>query len=735
MASYRYVRSSLSDPTHIELLVNQTFIRSVFITFSSAALFFLIRYYVRKLEVRAHEYQKLFYENPHAMWVFDPITLRFLAVNQAAVAHYGYTESEFLQMTIRDIRPREEWNRLDERLQQVRDKEGFYHSGTWLHQRKDGSIMNVEIATHVIEWNSKRAELILVNDVTEKILAENKIMELNASLERKVDERTYQLAKANEELYAMNEEMTASNEELLSLNEQLYQSNETIRHQADQLVEQSEEKLNSILATLNDAVYTMERRDGYFKPFFVNDAIQKIYGRTQKEFLANDRLWFDQVYPADQPVLEQALERIQVMDYAECEYRIVHSSGALRWVLNRGWKEHTEGIETRINGIITDITVRKEFELQLATQKELLQKVFDNIPVMVSLTDSNRRYVFVNKVWEHTMGWTHDEALREDIFSAVLPDKKYREKALANAPRDGNSWYDIRLTTKKGHELETTWISLPLADGNVISFGLDITEEKKRDREKSTLLRQLVEQNNNLTQFSFIASHNLRGPVASILGLISILDEDKIGSAHNKLVLHNLHSVAHRLDEVIKDLSLILDIRAHQKHAKEWVGLADVVGEIRQSLLQQIADANPLWEENYATLDKIYTIKSYIQSILYNLIANALKYRSPDRALKIKIQSFQEAARFGFMVEDNGIGIDLEKYGSKLFTLYQRFHFEQEGKGLGLFLVKTQVETLKGKITVESTPGGGTRFVVTFPTENASVEEDEDLVPVFNLRP
>jgi PAS domain S-box-containing protein len=341
--------------------------------------------------------------------------------------------------------------------------------------------------------------------------------------------------------------------------------------------------------------------------------------------------------------------------------------------------------------------------------------------------------LFVNKNWRQTLGWSFEDTQSINVFEKIFPDEEYRHKVLAEMPRDGASWYDVRVTNRDGRQIETTWIALPMNDGTIISLGRDVTEERRREQEKSNLIKQLVDQNNNLTQFSFIASHNLRGPVASILGLLSICDETSIGNEHNRMVVQNLHSVAHRLDEVIKDLMHILDLRAHQPQAKEWIRFDDLMADIKQSLVHQILVAQPQFHEEFHALESIFTVKTYVHSILYNLIANAIKYRRANEPLVIKVHSFADREAFGFSVEDNGCGIDLKKFGNKLFTLYQRFHLEQEGKGLGLFLVKTQVEALSGKIAVESQPGAGTRFTISFPWEGAPALREEE--PVLILAP
>ena len=113
-----------------------------------------------------------------------------------------------------------------------------------------------------------------------------------------------------------------------------------------------------------------------------------------------------------------------------------------------------------------------------------------------------------------------------------------------------------------------------------------------------------------------------------------------------------------------------------------------------------------------------YTIKSYIESIFYNLFSNSIKYRSQERQLRIVITSKKVADKYIVHFEDNGIGIDLSEHGQYVFGLYKRFNYEVEGKGLGLHMVKNQVEAINGKINIESELGKGTKFIIELPSDN-----------------
>jgi diguanylate cyclase (GGDEF)-like protein/PAS domain S-box-containing protein len=119
-------------------------------------------------------YRQMFQANPHCMWLYDLETLRFLAVNDAAIAHYGYSEAEFLAMTIADIRPPQDVPKLLDNIKHIKD-DALDEAGVWRHRKKDGTFIDVEISSHLIEYQGRRAEVVLAHDVTERKRAEERI--------------------------------------------------------------------------------------------------------------------------------------------------------------------------------------------------------------------------------------------------------------------------------------------------------------------------------------------------------------------------------------------------------------------------------------------------------------------------------------------------------------------------------------------------------------------------------
>ncbi|MGJ3233380.1 ATP-binding protein [Marivirga sp.] len=239
----------------------------------------------------------------------------------------------------------------------------------------------------------------------------------------------------------------------------------------------------------------------------------------------------------------------------------------------------------------------------------------------------------------------------------------------------------------------------------------ELTEEVARQNEdlRKTNL-ELVDQINKLEQFGYIVSHNLRAPTARLLGLGNLIDKTKEGE-REKIIQLMIQS-SHELHEVIDDMGKILLVQKPGSKKLVKVDLAKSLQKVRDILAHEIERTSAEIKGNIKSEKVIKSLPLYIESILYNLISNAIKYHQKNRKPIIVFNSYSTEENVVIEISDNGMGIDLNNYGEKLFGLYKRFHFHVEGKGLGLYLVKSQVEALGGKIEVQSQLGKGTKFTV-----------------------
>lgn len=240
----------------------------------------------------------------------------------------------------------------------------------------------------------------------------------------------------------------------------------------------------------------------------------------------------------------------------------------------------------------------------------------------------------------------------------------------------------------------------------------DLTAELlEKNKDLTDTNSELIKHNNELRQFSYTVSHNLRGPVASLLGLVELLDGEKL-DAEDAEVINHIKTSSERLDTVIKDLTKIIDIRHDIFQIRQRINLEQELADVLKMMRKDIERHGVSITTRLSDCKILYSVKPMVHSILYNLVNNAIKYKSAERRPVIEISSQEGETHYLLEVKDNGLGIDLMQNQENLFKLYKRFHFHTEGKGIGLYLVKLQVEALGGTIEVDSEVNWFTKFTI-----------------------
>ena len=256
---------------------------------------------------------------------------------------------------------------------------------------------------------------------------------------------------------------------------------------------------------------------------------------------------------------------------------------------------------------------------------------------------------------------------------------------------------------------------------------------KERNLQLIEANEELIRHNNELQQFSYTVSHNLRGPVASLGGLINVFNQQNQSLKNDELIGHMTKSLL-SLENTIHDLSHIIDIRNNLSQIRQKINLEGSLQQIKLLQEKEIAEHHVSIHSDFTDSPEIYGAKHMFESIIYNLVSNAIKYRSPDRRPFINIQSKKINEKIILTIQDNGLGIDLVKYKEKLFGLYKRFHTHTDGRGLGLYLVKLQTLSMGGSIDIESTMGVGTTFTVSLPVPDTLQEQillDNDFAKLY----
>ncbi len=234
------------------------------------------------------------------------------------------------------------------------------------------------------------------------------------------------------------------------------------------------------------------------------------------------------------------------------------------------------------------------------------------------------------------------------------------------------------------------------------------------EAERTKMVADIVQRNKDLEQFSYIISHNLRAPVANISGVTQLLQMPGIDRYDEKNFMQDLSLSVKKLDDVIMDLNYILQLKNSEDKKREQVKFSELLNDITLSLSDLITSNDVEIISDFSIIDEIPTLKTYLYSIFLNLITNSVKYRRQDATPVIEITSQMLRDKIQLNFKDNGLGIDLGTRGDQVFGLYKRFHNHVEGKGMGLFMVKTQVESMGGKISIMSEVNKGTEFKIEF---------------------
>jgi len=458
-------------------------------------------------------------------------------------------------------------------------------------------------------------------------------------------------------------------------------------------------------------------QDGRF--VYVNPKMVEESGYTEEEL--RGMLVDELIYEEDIPVLQRNMtERLDGnVASARYEIRARVKSGAIVWLELFGTGTFYQGSKAII-GTMVNITDKKSAYLELEKTTANLKSIFDTTHVSYLLLDRAYNVVSYNSIFKNNYKELtgHDIIVGEHFPSIALPGRrnplleKFDEVVEKRVPID----YEVTYNQFEKPKQLLVQQSPVISNNEVIGIclaSMDVTQRKNMELERQEIINDLVQRNRDLEQFAHILSHNVRAPLSTILGLSSFIKEQQ-SDKDRVITIEGIEHSAIQLDVVIKDLNDILHIKRDISELKTKIKLSEVAEEVRHMLAMPITTNDAVIETDFSSADEIDSVHSYIHSIFYNLLSNAIKYRQKDVTPHISIATVKKEDKIFISVKDNGVGIDMTRHGNQLFGLYKRFHPEVEGKGMGLFMVKTQVDALQGDVYVQSDLGKGTEFVIRF---------------------
>ncbi|WP_111309973.1 PAS domain S-box protein [Confluentibacter sediminis] len=468
----------------------------------------------------------------------------------------------------------------------------------------------------------------------------------------------------------------------------------------------------------------------------VNNKLLEPTGYNKEEFLSLS--YWDTTPKEYEPFETTAIQQMESKgSYDKFEKEYIRKDGSRYPIALQGVVIKDSNGRKLIWSFIRDISQEKEAERKLQHAISSLQAILNaSKQVSIIATDTEGTITLFNSGAEKLLGYKAEELVgnhnpqlihhREEVENRSIElFEKYKKEikgfeAFVYEAKIGEpitkEWTYIR---KDGTSFPVLLsINIILDHDDIVGYlcvGTDISELKKVEKEIKSLLDITNEQNGRLRNFAHIVSHNLRSHSGGISGILDLIQMEHPDILKNELFellilgVENLNQTVHDLTEIVKVNLTKSDVSK--------INIHEVIQKNIESLNIQIKKAQ---FEAINNVDKDLTVKgvpAYLDSIVLNMITNAIKYRSEQRVsyLKIYAEVDIEQSMITLFFEDNGLGIDLKKYGEKLFGMYKTFHHHDDSRGVGLFITKNQIESMGGKIEVESEVNVGTTFKISIP--------------------
>ncbi len=583
------------------------------------------------------------------------------------------------------------------------------------------------------------------------------------------EENARQLQALNEELTAANEEITAGYEELQASNEELLGS----RVALEKLNAELEMRVALRTGQLQLARQQAEKQRGHIYQLFMQapagiallegpDLVYQMANQAYYQMLGRDArilgkpgreafpegvaqgIWdlLDRVYAAGEPYVGTAFEAMIDMDgsgtLTQQYYDFVFQP------VREGDQQVTGILITALN-VTHQVVARREVE----KQARQLRLITDALPVLIGYLDKEEKYRFANQAYQAWFGQRPEDLLGRPVREVVGEKayagvKGYIARALAGERLD----FEAKMLYREDFVkyIRTSYVP-DVREGEVAGFYTlvqDITESvlARRQVEQSKQALQalnaelaaanrelsvsngelarinedLDRTNKDLDNFVYTASHDLKAPILNVEGLLRALEKQMDAQTLRKesveQIYRLLYTSVNRFKATIGDLTEVARISKESTEDVVKVPLAGMLEEVLQDLAPQLGEAGTR-VDIALNCPEVHFSRKNLKSVLYNLVSNAVKYRSPDRGSVVRITCHAQENYCVLVVEDNGLGMDMRQR-DKIFALFKRLHNHVEGTGIGLYIVKKILENAGGKIEVESQVGVGSAFKAYF---------------------
>jgi len=580
-------------------------------------------------------------------------------------------------------------------------------------------IANAELVIQNKEKVSRASELVVAykelafqND--EKGKRADELLIANAELvfqDGEKEKRASELVVANKELAFQNDEKEKRADELLIANAELvFQDAEKEKRKMENTelealsksLKQASQYARSLIEASLDPLVTISPEG---KITDVNEASVIATGVPKEKLIGTD---FSNYFTEPEKARDgykKGFEKGFVSDYPLV---IKHKNGTLTDVLyNASVYKDDKGNVLGVFAAARDVTAQKAERL-ITANRELVIQNKEKEKRAAELSIANKKLVFQNEEKEKRAAELV-VANKELVFQNEEKEKRAAELVVANkelvfqSDEKGKRASELLIANK-----ELIFQNKEKEKRNIYIVQMKVVQEQNR-----LLTENLTIHNQQLANFAHISSHNLRSPVANLNTLFAMYKEDQSEEDKND-ILEKFERVILHLTNTLNDLCESLIISSDINKARELLSFEDILMKTMEILTGQVIETKAEITYDFSKAPHISYPHIYLESIFLNLLSNSIKYRSKERVPQIHFETDHVNGKIKLTAKDNGIGIDLEKHGDKLFGLHKVFHRNKDARGVGLYLTKTHVEAMGGSIMAESEVDKGITFELNF---------------------
>ncbi|MCM4164125.1 MULTISPECIES: PAS domain-containing protein [unclassified Arenibacter] len=406
--------------------------------------------------------------------------------------------------------------------------------------------------------------------------------------------------------------------------------------------------------------------------------------------------------------------------------QIITAKGNEKWVNVSGKPLYKNGEYVGLIGIVQDITDFVQKEQKTKDNEHLLKTLINNLPLQVYIKDTQSKKLLANKSELQFLGIENEsDIIGKDDFDLYdrATAQKFRDEdievMISQIPMLNK---ELTRNSPDGSIVTSLSSKIPLIGENgevtgLVGISMDISEQKQKQIELKNLISVTSSQNKKLINFAHIVSHNLRSHSANFAMLLDFLANEEDDKERHK-IMEMLMDSSQNLMETLHNLNDIVAINTESNIIKKEINFNNNLNAVLKQINAQLNKTKATVISEVSDDVNINVVPEYLKNILTNIITNALKYKKPkvDPIIKLSVTYVQNYTVIS--IEDNGLGLDLKKYGSKLFGMYKTFHGNSDAKGLGLYITKNQIEAMQGKISATSQVGIGSTFNLYFNDKN-----------------